>query len=304
MRRMPLQCVRKQIRSVYTQDRMAWMQFVHVSALHALRLPWVQRYLRLPSSRTHFLQSIHYTIKIRSVQASSDSMMIQDLCIDQKVGELSSHLLNLSKISLRKSSPLQTVSSSDIGTTSCVVKPNCMTTKRVRHRKRSPIHKKSYVVPQSTFVQIAPKLHLSDQPRHIRSCPDHGETSPPVDRPPRAGALFWGTIPDTQGVREVDLLYMRMTPAERVVFRLPGTSVLQSRKCKQNMSHNVVYHILTCLAITTKEAISTYECSSWPSCRIPKIAQSICDLSIALPHPPNLPSYASLVEHCSRKETW
>ena len=35
---------------------------------------------------------------------------------------------------------------------------------------------------------------------------------------------------------EADLNYMRMTPAERVAFKLPGTFVFQFQKRKENLA--------------------------------------------------------------------
>lgn len=231
-------------------------------------------------------------------------MRIQDLCIDQKVGELSPDLLDLSKISSRKTTPLHTPNSPALTTTSHEARGSCTTTKKACRKKKYPIHKKSYVVSQSKFVRIAPKLYPSDQPRHTRSCPCQHEPSPPRDRSPHAGALFRTERRDTHGMTEADLMYMRMTPAERVAFKLPGTFVFQAQKRKQIDPSNGVCQILTCLATPAKEIISTNRCSSMQSRRFTKKGSNFSDFIAAIPQPPSLPPYSRVLEHGLGQEVW
>jgi hypothetical protein len=231
-------------------------------------------------------------------------MRIQDLCIDQTIGELSQDLLDLSKISSRKTTPLHTPHSPALTTISHEVRASSTTTKKACRKKKYPIHKKSYVVSQSKFVRIAPKLYPSDQPRHTRSCPCQHEPSPPRDRSPHAGALFRTEPRDTQGMTEADLRYMRMTPAERVAFKLPGTFVFQAQKRKQLDPSNAVYQLLTYLATPTKEIVLPNECSYIPSRRIAKKGTNFCDFIATSPQPQSLPPYSRLLEHALCKEVW
>jgi hypothetical protein len=229
-------------------------------------------------------------------------MKIQDLCINQKTGELSEELLDLSKICLRSSSPLYTTSSPTLTITTHKFGASYTTTKSACRKRKYPIYKKSYVVSQSNFLRIAPKLFSSSQTRHTRSCPYQKEPSPPQDRSPHAGALFRPESCDTQSMTQADLLYMRMTPAERVACKLPGTFVFQAEKCKQIHLCKVMKQSLTCLATPTKEIILRNQCSSIPPRRNPRKSSNFHDFIAAIPQPPSLPPHSRLLEHALRKE--
>ena len=149
-------------------------------------------------------------------------MDIQSMCIGHKVGELSEVALGLSEVSLHNHSPPASTSSLSPTPSYRTIKPKFS---KARHTERQTSHKKRPAVKHPSFVRITPKLDTAGQVRRRRS--RNGESgnskSPPRDRSNRVGVPYSSRVSDSHGMADVDLLYARMTPAERVAFKMPGT---------------------------------------------------------------------------------
>jgi hypothetical protein len=145
-------------------------------------------------------------------------MDVRSMCVDNEIGELPDDLPTLSKSVPNYPSPpasttLQHIE--DIKSTKSTKNP----------RKKNPTAK------QSNFLCIAPKHYNPHYPRYHKPWAYARDRSPPLYPPPRAVASVSKQTNDTSTMRDVDLQYMRMTPAERVAFKIPGTSVFQCKKC-------------------------------------------------------------------------
>lgn len=159
-------------------------------------------------------------------------MDVQSMCIGSEPGQLPDDLLALAKVASYLPSPPTSTASSQAES------PQPTKSASVKRRRKSPIVKTKYIIQQSDFKRIVPKIYYPDYPRRHRLRTDGWHHSPPVNRlpprnrSPRAGALFsTQTGYDTSGMTEVDLQYMKMSPAERVKFKLPGTFVFPSKSC-------------------------------------------------------------------------
>lgn len=158
------------------------------------------------------------------------TMDVQSMCIGHEIGELSEDLLALSDIPLRsyssrslKTSPIPHTTLHDFKTT------QNKATKAASKRKH-PNQMNSSAVQQADLAPIAPKFHSTVHPRRYRPQPRAKADPSRRDLSLRAGVLYSTRIYNTSGMAEADLLYMRMTSAERIDFELPGRCQFQNQE--------------------------------------------------------------------------
>jgi hypothetical protein len=156
-------------------------------------------------------------------------MDIQSLCIGRKVGELSEVTLGVLDVSLHNRSPPASTSSLSPTPSHPTIKAKFG---KPRHTKMQPSHKKRPAIRHPSLIRITPKLDTGGQVRRRQSRHDESEhsKSPPTDRSCRVGVPYSSRVYDSHRMTDIDLMYARMTPAERVAFKIPGTSVFKVSK--------------------------------------------------------------------------
>jgi hypothetical protein len=201
------------------------------------------------------------------------SMDIQSMCNSNDVVEHSKHSSTSCRAALRYPSPDSLPSPTAIFSTLPQVeledsagseRLGLLQARRRRQKKKCPLEKTSYMIPQSNFSRIAPKLSPSNPSRQSRASYLGQGRSSPDDPLWHFGAYYSLERKEGYDMAEIDFKYSNATSAERAVFPIPGRAVFQLEKCKHYLSKHGAYRALTFLALPT-EATKPWRES--PSCR-------------------------------------